>query len=90
MNYPSGWLTLVLVFIGDCAPLSFFQTVRQLVLSRIDPHAFAQHTGRVSLLQNVVHGQAVHAGHQEPFVDTNAVPSVVSKYLAVVSVLSML
>ncbi|KAM0327412.1 hypothetical protein ACHAQA_005698 [Verticillium albo-atrum] len=34
-------------FIGDCAPLSFFQTVRQLVTSRVDANAFAQHTSGI-------------------------------------------
>ncbi|KAM7192463.1 hypothetical protein V8F33_008338 [Rhypophila sp. PSN 637] len=29
-----------LIFIGDCAPLSFFQTVRRLVTSRVDAAAF--------------------------------------------------
>ncbi|KAI1323306.1 IDO-domain-containing protein [Xylariaceae sp. FL0255] len=29
-----------LVFIGDCAPLSLFQTIRQLVTSRVDANAF--------------------------------------------------
>ncbi|PNH37520.1 hypothetical protein VD0004_g9268 [Verticillium dahliae] len=37
-----------LIFIGDCAPLSFFQTVRQLVSSRVDANAFAQHVNRFS------------------------------------------
>lgn len=41
-----------LIFIGDCAPLSFFQTVRQLVTSRIDPNAFAPQTSRYSVLEN--------------------------------------
>ncbi|KAM7218848.1 hypothetical protein V8F06_005728 [Rhypophila decipiens] len=29
-----------LIFIGDCAPLSFFQTVRRLITSRVDTAAF--------------------------------------------------
>ncbi|KAK4213147.1 hypothetical protein QBC37DRAFT_440990 [Rhypophila decipiens] len=29
-----------LIFIGDCAPLSFFQTVRRLITSRVDAAAF--------------------------------------------------
>lgn len=74
-----------LIFIGDCAPLSFFQTVRQLVLSRIDPHAFAHHTGRVPVLQNVPPSHAVPSGQQEPYVDTDTIHSIVGKYLAVTS-----
>ncbi|KAB5522957.1 hypothetical protein GE09DRAFT_497613 [Coniochaeta sp. 2T2.1] len=41
-----------LIFIGDCAPLSFFQTVRQLVTSRVDPTAFSPETSRYSVLEN--------------------------------------
>jgi hypothetical protein len=42
-----------LIFIGDCAPLSFFQTVRRLVTSRVDAHAFAPETSGYSTLENV-------------------------------------
>ncbi|KAH8900952.1 hypothetical protein GQ53DRAFT_604734, partial [Thozetella sp. PMI_491] len=41
-----------LIFIGDCAPLSFFQTTRQLVTTRVDPNAFAPETSRYSILEN--------------------------------------
>ncbi|OAA69140.1 kinesin family protein [Cordyceps fumosorosea ARSEF 2679] len=41
-----------LIFIGDCAPLSFFQSVRQVVTSRVSPHAFAPQTSRYSVLEN--------------------------------------
>lgn len=34
-----------LIFIGDCAPLSFFQTVRRLVTSRVDENAFSDGHG---------------------------------------------
>ncbi|KAK3690075.1 hypothetical protein B0T22DRAFT_374852 [Podospora appendiculata] len=42
-----------LVFIGDCAPLSFFQTVRRLVTTRVDANAFAPETSGYSALENV-------------------------------------
>ncbi|KAL2163585.1 hypothetical protein VTH06DRAFT_5643 [Thermothelomyces fergusii] len=42
-----------LIFIGDCAPLSFFQTVRRLVTSRVDAEAFAPETSGYSALENV-------------------------------------
>ncbi|KAI0125409.1 fungal-specific transcription factor domain-containing protein [Xylariales sp. AK1849] len=74
-----------LIFIGDCAPLSFFQTVRQLVLSRVDPHAFVSQTGRASMLQNVHAGQAVQVGEQEPYIDANSIHTAVAKYLSVTS-----
>lgn len=41
-----------LIFIGDCAPLSFFQSVRQLVTSKVSPNAFAPETSRFSVLAN--------------------------------------
>jgi hypothetical protein len=65
--------------------LSFFQTVRQLVFSRIDPHAFTSHTGRVSVLQNVHPNLPVATGDGEPFVDASRVPSIVDRYLTEVS-----
>lgn len=42
-----------LIFIGDTAPLSFFQSVRQLVTSRVGQNAFAPETSRYSVLENV-------------------------------------
>ncbi|PFH60081.1 hypothetical protein XA68_11499 [Ophiocordyceps unilateralis] len=41
-----------LVFIGDCAPLSFFQSVRRLVTSRVGRDAFAPGSSRFSVLEN--------------------------------------
>ncbi|KAK4162407.1 hypothetical protein QBC43DRAFT_291021 [Cladorrhinum sp. PSN259] len=41
-----------LIFIGDCAPLSFFQTVRRLVSSRVDAGAFLPESGGYSALEN--------------------------------------
>lgn len=41
-----------LIFIGDCAPLSLFQSIRQLVTSRVGPDAFAPETSRYSVLEN--------------------------------------
>lgn len=45
-----------LVFIGDCAPLSFFQSVRQLVTSRVGQNAFAPESSRYSVLENAPAG----------------------------------
>ena len=41
-----------LIFIGDCAPLSFFRTVQRLITSRIDPDAFAPENSGYSALEN--------------------------------------
>ena len=41
-----------LIFIGDCAPLSLFQSVRQLVNAKVSLNAFAPETSRFSVLEN--------------------------------------
>ncbi|ORY67802.1 fungal-specific transcription factor domain-containing protein [Pseudomassariella vexata] len=74
-----------LIFIGDCAPLSFFQTVRKLVTSRVDPSAFAPQASRASLLENAHSNQAAAGEPQSPHVDATAVASAVANYLAVTS-----
>ncbi|KAK0665291.1 hypothetical protein QBC41DRAFT_233127 [Cercophora samala] len=52
-----------LIFIGDCAPLSFFQTVRRLVTTRVDAHAFAPETSGYSALENVSSRPSVSSGY---------------------------
>ncbi|KAK4129892.1 hypothetical protein BT67DRAFT_252809 [Trichocladium antarcticum] len=52
-----------LIFIGDCAPLSFFQTVRRLVTARVDAHAFAPETGGYSALENVYSRSCASGDH---------------------------
>lgn len=41
-----------LIFIGDCAPLSLFQSIRQIVTRYVGPDAFAPETSRFSVLEN--------------------------------------
>ncbi|KAI1307507.1 fungal-specific transcription factor domain-containing protein [Xylaria venustula] len=75
-----------LVFIGDCAPLSLFQTVRQIVTSRVDPHAFAPETSRVSMLENVCsEGLVLHDTTGEPAIDRSSVERLVTTFLTVTS-----
>lgn len=82
-----------LIFIGDCAPLSFFQTVRQLVTSRVDPDAFAPHTSRYSVLENVTPARSSSSSSsgsgggatRAPDVDVERVPAAVAAYLSVTS-----
>lgn len=52
-----------LIFIGDCAPLSFFQTVRRLVTARVDAQAFAPETSGYSSLENVYSRQSTSGSH---------------------------
>ncbi|KAK8097223.1 proline utilization protein family regulator [Apiospora kogelbergensis] len=60
-----------LIFIGDCAPLSFFQSVRQLVTSRVDEHAFAPQSSHTA------------AGGGGPGIPLESIPDAVAIYLAV-------
>lgn len=72
-----------LIFIGDCAPLSFFQSVRQLVTTKIGQNAFAPHSSRYSVLENAP-ARASHrlpGDNRVPNVTSLDVPSVVSSYL---------
>lgn len=77
-----------LIFIGDCAPLSFFQTVRQLVTSRVDQNAFAPQTSRYSVLENAISRSAfISGGVATPpeIKATDNIPGAVSTYLCVTS-----
>ncbi|KAI1351045.1 fungal-specific transcription factor domain-containing protein [Xylaria sp. FL0043] len=75
-----------LVFIGDCAPLSLFQTVRQIVTLRVDPHAFSPETSRVSMLENVSsEGLVPLDSTAEPAIDESSVNRLVTTFLTVTS-----
>ncbi|KAI0602676.1 hypothetical protein F4775DRAFT_600677 [Biscogniauxia sp. FL1348] len=77
-----------LIFIGDCAPLSLFQTVRQIVTSRVDARAFAPESSRVSMLENVGADQtAPCAGGEPPPVDAEDVGRLVEVYITATSAL---
>ncbi|KAI1463729.1 IDO-domain-containing protein [Daldinia caldariorum] len=77
-----------LTFVGDCAPLSLFQTVRQIVTSRVDPNAFTAQTGqadRVSMLENSSSHPPLSAIGKEPRVDSNRVPRLVHLFTSATS-----
>ncbi|KAI1645806.1 fungal-specific transcription factor domain-containing protein [Daldinia loculata] len=78
-----------LTFVGDCAPLSLFQTVRQIVTSRVDPNAFAPQTGqtgRVSMLENSSSYLSFSAiGKEPPYVDSATAGQLVSSFISVTS-----
>ncbi|KAK4124357.1 hypothetical protein N657DRAFT_595185 [Parathielavia appendiculata] len=73
-----------LVFIGDCAPLSFFQTVRRLVTTRVDADAFAPESSGYTALENVYSrfGASAGFGAEPPAVNVPIGPTV-SAYLDV-------
>ncbi|KAI1123593.1 fungal-specific transcription factor domain-containing protein [Nemania abortiva] len=78
-----------LAFIGDCAPLSLFQTVRQIVTSRVDPHAFVPETNRISMLENIISDGVVSLGPtEEPSISQSGVHKLVATFLTVVSLSS--
>lgn len=70
-----------LIFIGDCAPLSFFQSVRQLVTSRVGQNAFAPQSSRYSVLENAPARPSHRAsGDRVPRVNPGEIPLAVSSY----------
>lgn len=75
-----------LIFIGDCAPLSFFQTVRQLVTSRVDPNAFTPQTSQYSVLENATSRSFFTSGAASaPEVRADDIAATVATYLSVSS-----
>lgn len=76
-----------LIFIGDCAPLSFFQTVRQFVTSRVDANAFAPQTSQYSVLENATSKSFFTSGGavSPPDVKVDEIPAIVANYLTVSS-----
>ncbi|ORY57436.1 fungal-specific transcription factor domain-containing protein [Pseudomassariella vexata] len=71
-----------LIFIGDCAPLSFFQSVRQLVVSRVDQDAFAPQSSRYSVLENAPSAYHGSSGDSPPTVSVETIERTVSVYLS--------
>ncbi|OTB17177.1 hypothetical protein K445DRAFT_21367 [Daldinia sp. EC12] len=77
-----------LTFVGDCAPLSLFQTVRQIVTSRVDPNAFTPQTGqadRLSMLENSSSHPSISAVGKEPRVDSATAERLVYLFISVTS-----
>lgn len=68
-----------LVFIGDCAPLSFYQSVRQLVTSLVDADAFSGKNSQHPERTRPSHGSAppVHP----PVVRTGDIIAQVARYI---------
>jgi hypothetical protein len=67
-----------LIFIGDCAPISFLQTVRHLITSEIDPEASVQAT-RDPVIE-IARSQLV-AQKQCPPVDVDQVDLLAEEYI---------
>lgn len=73
-----------LIFVGDCAPLSFFQSVRRLVTNRVGQNAFAPQSSRYSVLENApaVQFHRAPGDYRMPIVRADQVPLAVSTYLS--------
>ncbi|KAL2759897.1 hypothetical protein ACRALDRAFT_2116058 [Sodiomyces alcalophilus JCM 7366] len=72
-----------LIFIGDCAPLSFFQSVRQLITSRVDPNAFAHQTSRFSGPDTSLSRPTPESCTSPPALQHDTIASAVASYFAV-------
>ncbi|KAH7166711.1 hypothetical protein DER46DRAFT_504416 [Fusarium sp. MPI-SDFR-AT-0072] len=74
-----------LIFVGDCAPLSFFQSVRQLVTTRVGQNAFAPQSSRYSVLENATAHQSrrIPGDNRIPIVHPDDIPLAVSNYLSI-------
>ncbi|KAL5397404.1 hypothetical protein PMIN06_003654 [Paraphaeosphaeria minitans] len=76
------------IFIGDCAPLSFLQTVRYLISSEVDPDGFPVPAARDCIIEIV---RPTTAGRPlDTSVNVQNVPHLVSKYLVATSGLAEL
>ncbi|KAI3581884.1 hypothetical protein IWW34DRAFT_845924 [Fusarium oxysporum f. sp. albedinis] len=74
-----------LIFVGDCAPLSFFQSVRQLVTTRVGQNAFAPQSSRYSVLENATAHQSrrIPGDNRTPIVHPDDIPLAVTNYLSI-------
>ncbi|KAK4549374.1 hypothetical protein LTR36_006371 [Oleoguttula mirabilis] len=70
-----------LVFIGDCAPLSFYQSVRQLVTSRIDAGAFAGQNSQHAVLEHTHPRYSGAATGHPPVVQAGNISAQVERYI---------
>ncbi|KAJ8115651.1 hypothetical protein OPT61_g2760 [Boeremia exigua] len=71
------------IFVGDCAPLSFLQTVRHLIASAVDPDALPAQSSRDSIIEVARPGSA---GHQQSLaVSLHEVQPLVRGYTVAVS-----
>lgn len=72
-----------LIFIGDCAPLSLFQSVRQLVTRYVGQNAFAPETSRYSVLENAaVESSPYLAAHGLPQVQPSNIGQAVANFIS--------
>jgi hypothetical protein len=71
------------IFIGDCAPLSFLQTVRHLITSEVDSAGFAVSASRDSLIE-IAPTETVNA-HEPLSINSRDAERFVTEYAVVTS-----
>ncbi|KAF1948510.1 hypothetical protein CC80DRAFT_431443 [Byssothecium circinans] len=72
-----------LIFIGDCAPLSFLQTVRHLIASEVEPDGFSLHSARDSIIEVARPGPSNHP--HDISIALSEVPLLIEEYLIATS-----
>ncbi|KAF2029118.1 hypothetical protein EK21DRAFT_68357 [Setomelanomma holmii] len=72
------------IFIGDCAPLSFLQTARYLISSEVDPDGFAAQASRDSMIEVTRAATSSSPAHWSP-IDPDKVRNLVEEYSTVTS-----
>jgi hypothetical protein len=72
------------IFIGDCAPLSFLQTVRYLISSEVDSEAFAIQASRDSMIE-VARPEVLLGQRQPSSVNPEEIQTLVEEYKAATS-----
>jgi hypothetical protein len=74
------------MFIGDCAPLSFLQTVKRLITTCVDANAFASQIGHDTLLEQTdYNGESTSWDVTNERLSQSLVDSAISSFLAVTS-----
>lgn len=70
-----------LIFIGDCAPLSFFQSVKHLIETHVDAEAFPPETSSSSVLSNPRQmSPEITRGRGPPAIDVRSLEAHVKQY----------
>ncbi|KAF2644007.1 hypothetical protein P280DRAFT_223030 [Massarina eburnea CBS 473.64] len=72
-----------LIFIGDCAPLSFLQTIRHLIASEVEPNGFPVQGSRDSIIE-VARPELGDLPH-DISIDPQEVSTLIAAYLVVTS-----
>jgi hypothetical protein len=72
------------IFIGDCAPLSFLQTVRYLISSEVDSEGFAIQSSRDSMIE-VARPEPQPGQRHSLFIDPSEIQLLVEEYRAATS-----